>query len=299
MITTSSELANFCNKLHNQAWLAIDTEFVREKTYYAELSLIQICTQDGQLALIDPLCGLDLTSFWDILASDKIIKIFHSARQDIEVLFQLSNQMPQNIFDTQIAGFYSEMGDMAGLARTLETRLGVVLPKEQTRTNWHQRPLTPEQIEYALDDVRYLPELYSKIIAELNPHQTADLQSKFQQLLNPDLYHIQPDLAWQRIKGKNKLKSRGKAILRELAAWREEYAQQNNLPRPWVISDFGLVEISKRGCDSQDCLFKIKEIKPSSIRKHAAKILEIVARVKAEKQVEQEAKQLEQQAVSD
>lgn len=258
----------------NTEWLAIDTEFVRVDTYFPELSLVQIATPEKDFFLIDPLAITDnahptetpLQALVDLLANPNICKVFHSARQDIEVLFQLQNVMPQNIFDTQIAAIFLGNGDLAGFARVIEQQLGITLKKSQTRTNWHARPLSIGQIEYALDDVDYLVDLYKLCQQKLNPQQQAALQEDNNFLLQQDLYCIEPQQAWLKIKGIKKLKPKHLAILQTLAAWREQHAIDNNQPKKWSLSDEAMTAIASRPPKTVQALYKVPNIKASSVR---------------------------------
>lgn len=273
-LDTSKKLADFCAQLHHQAWFAIDTEFVRQETYYAELSLIQICTEQGELALIDPLAIEDLTPLWQLLINPDVIKVFHSARQDIEVLYQVSGLMPQAIFDTQIAGVFMGHGDLAGLARVIEAELGHILDKDQTRTNWHQRPLSEKQIQYALDDVRYLAPLYKKMRQTLTATQLNALAWDFEQFLNTALYDIDPDQAWLRLKGTTTLSQKQLGIIKALTAWRERKAIATNQPRRWVLPDEVIITLAKRPASTVEALYKVKDFNAGLVRQFGVEIIE-------------------------
>lgn len=273
-INTQPQLTEFCQQLEHQAWFVIDTEFVRKDTYYPELSLIQVCSEQGELALIDPLAIADMQVFWQLLANPKVAKVFHSARQDIEVLFQVGGLMPQAIFDTQIACVFLGHGDLAGLARVIEAEFGHTLDKAQTRTNWHQRPLSEQQIQYALDDVRYLAPLYKKLLGTLTPTQLNALEWDFNQLLNPELYHIPPDQAWCRIKGTQALSPKQIGIVHRLAAWREQTAINANLPRKWVVPDEAIITLAKRPVRAVEGLYKIKELNAGLVRQYGEAIIQ-------------------------
>lgn len=272
-ITTAQQLAEFCRPLHHQAWLAIDTEFVRQDTYYPLLSLVQICTQDGELAIIDPLTIEDMSSLWTLLADVNVCKVFHSARQDIEVLFQVGGLMPQAIFDTQIACVFLGHGDMAGFARVIEAELNVQIDKDQTRTNWHQRPLSDKQIAYALDDVRYLAPLYQKLQTHLTDEQKQALEWDFAQLLDATLYRIDPDQAWLKLKGTQHLNPKQLGIVKQLTAWRELTAIETNQPRKWVISDEAIIALAKRPARALEGLYKISELNAGQVRQHGEALI--------------------------
>lgn len=273
-IINDSKLAEFCKHLSHQAWFAIDTEFVRQDTYYAELSLIQIFSEQGDLALIDPLALEDMAPLWTLLANPSITKVFHSARQDIEILFQVGGLMPQNIFDTQIAGVFLGYGDMAGFARVIENELKVTLDKDQTRTNWHQRPLTSRQIQYALDDVRFLAPLYQKMQQQLTAMQKQALNWDFEQLLDASLYQVDPDQAWLRLKGTQNFSPKQLGMTKALAAWRERTAIELNQPRKWIINDDVILYLAKRPVRALEGLYKVPDLNAGLVRQFGEALIQ-------------------------
>lgn len=272
-ITTHSALDELCKQLSHQAWFAIDTEFVRQDTYYAELSLIQIYSEQGDLALVDPLVLQDMTPLWSLLANPAVTKVFHSARQDIEILFQVGGLMPQNVFDTQIAGVFMGYGDMAGFARVIEHKLNVSIDKDQTRTNWHQRPLTDRQIQYALDDVRFLAPLYQVMQQQLTDEQKQALKSDFEQLLDVSLYQIDPDQAWLKLKGTQNFSPKQLGLAKTLAAWRERTAIELNQPRKWIINDDVILYLAKRPVRALEGLYKVPDLNAGLVRQFGDAII--------------------------
>ncbi|WP_052501507.1 ribonuclease D [Thiomicrospira microaerophila] len=273
-ITHSDALLKICDHLANQAWLAIDTEFIRKDTYYPILALVQICTAEDELILVDPLPIDDLSPLWQLMANPKICKVFHSARQDIEVLFQLGQTMPQNLFDTQIAGVFLGYGDMAGFARVVEAEFSVILDKSMSRTNWLKRPLSEAQIQYALDDVRYLAPWYRKLQNTLTDEQKQALHDDIQQMLQPSLYTIDPDQAWLKVKGTKGFNAKRLGLVKALAAWREEQAVRQNLPRKWVINDEVIVSLAKRPVKEIESLYKVPGISASIVRQYGKHLIE-------------------------
>jgi len=246
VITTTQELQTFVQKIKDAKWLAIDTEFLREKTYYAKLCLIQV-EADGLRACIDPLSIDDMSSFAELMHNPSMIKVLHAAHQDLEILFQLTGDMPSPIFDTQTAASVLGIGDQMGYARLVEAMLGVALPKTQSRTDWSKRPLRDAQLEYAIDDVRYLAQLYPKMVEQLESQKRLQwLDKDFAKATNPKTYAINANQRWKKVKGNQVLKRPQLAILRELAAWREERAEQANRPRKWILSDDILVDMARR-----------------------------------------------------
>ncbi|CAN8139930.1 ribonuclease D [uncultured Thiomicrorhabdus sp.] len=290
-IETSQQLQHVCQQFIEAGveWLAVDTEFVRVDTYFPELSLVQVATPQKEFYLLDPIAILanarpseqqyPLQALVDLLANSKIRKVFHSARQDIEVLFQLQNVMPQNIFDTQIAAVFLGQGDLAGFARVIEAQLGVQLPKSQTRTNWHARPLSAEQIEYALDDVDYLVDLYQTCQTKLSQVQLSALQEDNDSLLQETLYITEPQQAWLKIKGTKRLKPKQLAIVQKLAAWRETHAVENNQPKKWSLSDEVIIGIAKRPPQTAQALYKVPNIKASSVREFGETLIQLIDEV--------------------
>jgi len=279
IIDQQADLEAFCEHLQTCPWIALDTEFVRTDTYFSILSLIQVQTHDGQAAIIDPIAIEDLTALWSIITHPNICKVFHSARQDIEVLYQVSGQMPVSIYDTQIACLFLHHGDLAGLARVVKAELNVTLEKDQTRTNWQQRPLTEKQLEYAINDVRYLAPLYEKLQTELTDAQQAALKEDFQALLNEDLYKIDIKAAGKKIKAAKKLPRKNKAVAYKLAEWREQFAIDHNKPKRWVMSDEVLVSIAKRPPKTPEALYKVPHIKASSVKNYGAEWVALIDEV--------------------
>jgi ribonuclease D len=267
-IDHTDDLVQFCQSIESSPWLAIDTEFVRTDTYFPILSLIQTQNPEGISAIIDPIAIDDLSPLWALLQNPHIVKVFHSARQDLEVLYQVSGHLPVNIFDTQIACLFLGHGDLAGLGRVVAAELNIKLEKDQTRTDWQQRPLTEQQLAYAIDDVRTLAPLYEKCLSQLTPEQLDALQQDFDALLDIRLYELSPEAAGAKIKATHKLSRKNRAIAYRLAEWRERHAIEHNQPKRWVLSDDVLVAIAKRPPDSVEALYKVPHIKPASIKRY-------------------------------
>lgn len=282
-LETSATLHEFCQQTsYSCQWIAIDTEFMRTNTFYAELSLVQIFTDQGEGAIIDPLAIKDLTPLWTLLANSKILKVFHSARQDIEILYQQAGMMPSAIFDTQIAALFLGHGDLAGLARVLKAELNIDIPKDQSRTNWNQRPLTDQQLAYAINDVKYLAPLYERLMEQLSAKQQFALKEDFDDFLTADLYDDNPTRTNERIKKANQLPPKNHAISNALAQWREGYAIANNKPRKWTLSDDCIISIAKRPPQSIDALYKVPNIKQASIKEFGKQWIAIIDKVFAE-----------------
>jgi len=242
-VDTAAQLAQLCEQLASAEALALDTEFTREKTYYAKLGLIQIASRDV-VACIDPLAISDLQPLLQLLQNPQITKIIHAARQDLEVLWQNYQIMPQPLFDSQIAASLLGIHEQISYATLVEQLLQVKLDKAHTRTDWCQRPLTQEQIHYAADDVRYLIALYPLLRDNLKSKQRLSwLEQEGQTLCNSERYQIKLDQLWQQVSGQQRLTPAQLAILRALTAWREQRAQRLNRPKQWIVRDEILVEL--------------------------------------------------------
>ncbi len=244
LIQTQQGLADLCAALASAEFVAIDTEFVRERTYYPGLCLVQLAT-DELLALVDARAELDLGVLLDALARPDLVKVLHSARQDLEIFFILAGAVPGPVFDSQVAAACLGYGDQLSYARLANELLGIDLGKSHARTDWARRPLAPEQLKYAADDVRYLVTMYHRLSAELaEKNRKHWLEDAFGKLIDPTLYMPQPELSYKRIRGTRRLRARAKARLVGLAAWRERLAMQMNRPRRWVVGDETLVALA-------------------------------------------------------
>jgi len=242
-IDNQESLAAICQQFTQSEFLALDTEFFRQTTYYPILALIQIC--DGrQIAIIDPLAIKDLSPLMTILYNKNIPKAIHSARQDMEIFYYLNQSVPDGLFDTQVCAALLGYGEQIGYAALVKQLLNVDLDKSQTRTDWLKRPLTQKQIDYAADDVRYLAKIYPLQKDKLTAlgRQTW-LDDDFQFLSSNSTYTPSPDTIWRKTKGINKLKKQKLAILKNLAALREQLAIEQNRPRRRVITDDVLIEL--------------------------------------------------------
>lgn len=243
-IDNQESLTAICQQFTQSEFLALDTEFVRQTTYYPILALIQIC--DGQqIAIIDPLAINDLSPLMTVLYNKNIPKAIHSARQDMEIFYYLNQSIPDALFDTQVCAALLGYGEQIGYATLVKQLLNVDLDKSQTRTDWLKRPLTQKQIDYAADDVRYLAKIYPLQKDKLTVLGRQNwLDDDFQFLSSNSTYAPSPDTIWRKTKGINKLKKQKLAILKNLAALREELAIEQNRPRRRVITDDVLIELS-------------------------------------------------------
>ena len=244
MIQTDQQLCDFLASIKSQTHLAIDTEFKRVDTYYPILCLVQIATQSNT-DCIDILAIEDLEPLFDKLYQQDSVWIVHSARQDIEALYYLSNRLPHQLFDTQIAAHFLNHPAQISYQKITEILQGVLLDKAYTRLDWTTRPLPEEAIEYALDDVLYLLKNYVQLLDQLIIEQKLDwLMADGHDLSNIDLYLPNLDQAWQKIKGLSRLPKSTHQKAAQLAAWRESQAVNKNKPRKWIMTDEQLIDYS-------------------------------------------------------
>jgi ribonuclease D len=278
MIETRDDLASFCEQIAGADYIAVDTEFVRDKTYYPRLCLIQIASPE-HIACIDPIVLKDLSPLATVLDNPEQIKIFHAARQDLEILYAELDVMPKPVFDTQIAATLLGLGEQIGYGNLVKAYLNVSLSKQHARADWEQRPLNQEQLAYAADDVRYLIQMYPLILRDLDKHGRRDwLENDFACLTDPSQYQIELDEQWQRVSGHQKLRRKQLAILQELCIWRERTAMDKDKPRKWIIADNNLIAIATQMPRSINKLSNIRGLSPSIIEKHGKAIINCVTR---------------------
>ncbi|MBU2883835.1 ribonuclease D [Psychrosphaera sp. B3R10] len=280
-IDDQNSLNEFCEQASEAPVLALDTEFVRTRTLNADLGLIQAF--DGKsLVLIDPLVDLDLEPFWQLLTNEKIVKVLHSCHEDLEVFKIYSNRMPKPLFDTQIAGQFLFQGKVLGFGASVLQEVGIELDKGEARTNWLKRPLSPQQLEYAANDVKYLLPLYHKLSEKLQQQgidqfNLAEANYKVElksQPKNLDLLYLDFGNCWQ-------LKPRELAILQELCSWRLDMAKKRNLALGFVVKDASLFAIAQKRPSDLASLKAIPGINPHEIRLHGNAIMTCVERGKA------------------
>lgn len=266
LIESPAALEDLAGRLDGEA-LALDTEFMRERTYRAELCLLQLASS-REAVCVDPLALSDLGALRGALGEGGPIKILHAGRQDLEVLSPVVGAITP-LFDTQIAAALAGFPAQVGYAELVRRLLDRELPKGQTRTDWSRRPLTPEQVEYALDDVRYLHALRDRLLAELaRLGREAWLKEDLGSLQDPALLVIDPEKAWQRFKGMQGFDEGRMALLRTLAAWRERRAISRNRPRGWILDDAVLRDIVQRVPRDRSALAQIPEM-PEGVVKHS------------------------------
>lgn len=275
-VSTQEQLEELCDMLQGSASIALDTEFMREKSYYAHLCLLQIAN-DHLIACVDPLTVPDMKPLLDIIFDKNILKVMHSARQDLEILNDIRDALPQPLFDTQVAATLLGYGDQVSYGTLVRDMLNVELDKSHTRTNWSQRPLDPGQLLYAEDDVRYLLEISKRQMRKLaDMGRDGWLDEDFAELTNEKNYNRPPGEAWQRIRGIRVLKGRHLAVLKELAAWRETRARKQDKPRKWILRDDVIVDLSRRMPETTGKLRSMRGIEPQVVKKIGQDIVEVI-----------------------
>ena len=276
-IRDADSLATLVGSLLRAPRLALDTEFMRERTYLAELALLQLC-DGGTPALVDPLAGLDLQPLMACLADPGRTKVLHAARQDLEVLLPLTGQPLAPVLDTQVAAALAGHAPQVGYGELVFKELGVALEKGQARTDWLRRPLSLAQSTYAADDVRYLLPLAGRLLARLGElGRLGWLAEETAALADPRLYTVDPATAWQRLKGIEACPPREQARLQALAAWRESRALRRNLPRSWVLADDLLREIGRRAPANLDALRALQLLQERTLDKLGDEIMAALA----------------------
>ncbi len=274
-------LTRLCQPLRGQPWIALDTEFMRTRTYYARLCLVQVATPDT-IACVDTLALPTIEPLLDVIYSPDVIKVIHSARQDLEVFADIRGAPPRPVFDTQIAASLCGYDDQIGYGSLVESVTGHKLPKLHTRADWETRPLPAEQLHYAEDDVRYLRDVYTFLARKLESLGRMEwLAEECAALTDPALYRNDPREAFRRLKQGHHLPPAGQTVLRELAAWREITAQRHNLPRGWVASDAALVETALAAPQTVETLGAIAGMGGAPSRKWGDEIIEAVRRGQA------------------
>lgn len=258
-ITTTAELAAFCDKIKGQPFVAVDTEFMRETTYWPKLCLIQAAAPSAE-ATIDPLAeGLDLEPFLEILRDGKILKVFHAARQDVEIFNNLQ-AMPKPLFDTQVAGMAAGFGEQIAYDALVRQMLKIELDKSSRFTDWARRPLTDNQLTYALADVTHLAKLYPMLRERLEREgRLAWVTDEMADLTDPANYDVEPDNAWKRLRPRRHT-AKYLAVYRAVAAWRERTAQLRDQPRGRILKDEAIDEIATQSPTDADGLDRLRSV---------------------------------------
>lgn len=279
MITTTEQLAEACARLARHPFVTVDTEFLRDATYYPKLCLVQLASPEEGL-LVDPIAkGIDLAPLLALMADPAVVKVFHAARQDVEIIWHLGRMIPSPLFDTQIAAMVCGYGDSVGYEQLANDLAKARIDKSSRFTDWSRRPLSEAQLSYALSDVTHLRDIYLHFQQELErTGRTGWLAEEMRVLSAPGTYDLQPEDAWTRLKGRVR-KPRELAILMELAAWRERQAQSRDVPRSRVLKDDALIDIVQRAPRGESELGELRSIPRGFERSQAgAEILAAVER---------------------
>ncbi len=244
LITTTSELADACQRFARHPFVTVDTEFLRETTFWPILCVVQVASDDEALAIDALAPDIDLTPLFALMADPDVVKVFHAARQDVEIFWKLAGQVPAPMFDTQVAAMVCGYGDQVSYSELAQSVCKVTLDKSSRFTDWARRPLAPAQIDYAIGDVTYLRDVYRALLAQLDKSgRRAWLDDEMKVLTSAATYEQHPERAWERFKTRAR-KPRDLAVLMDLAAWRESEAQTRDVPRARVLKDDVLIEVA-------------------------------------------------------
>jgi ribonuclease D len=259
-IVDTAELAAVCARMAKHPFITVDTEFLRETTYYPLLCVAQMATTD-EAVVVDALAeGLDLKPFFELLSDEKVVKVFHAARQDIEIVWNMSQSIPHPIFDTQVAAMVLGYGDSISYDQLVQRITGDTLDKSSRFTDWTRRPLSDHQLKYAVSDVTHLRDVYLKLSADLAARGRADwVEAEMSVLTSPETYRMDPERAWERLKSRVR-KPKELAVLIEVAAWREREAQSRDVPRGRVIKDDVIGDIAVQAPTSIEQLGKLRSL---------------------------------------
>ena len=246
VITTTAELAAACTRFAAHPYVTVDTEFLREETYWPKLCLVQMAGPEDAV-IVDPLArGIDLAPLYGLMSDQSVVKVFHAGRQDIEIFHAQASLIPKPMFDTQVAAMVCGHGESVSYGNLVKRILDIDVDKSSRFTDWSRRPLSETQLVYALGDVTHLRDVYLSLDEELRKTQRHSwLQEEMAVLADPGTYRLEPEDAWRRLKARVKNR-KAMATLVELAAWREEQAQAQNVPRPRVLRDEALYDIANR-----------------------------------------------------
>jgi ribonuclease D len=260
LLNDTDSLAQLCARLANEPYITIDTEFLRETTFWPQLCLVQVAGAE-EYALIDPLADrLDLAPLFDLLADNSVLKVFHAGRQDIEIFNFLTGSIPQNVFDTQIAAMVCGYGDQVGYDQIVRQTVGVSIDKSHRFTDWSRRPLNDAQLAYAAADVTHLRDVYEHLADILEAKNRAGwVAEEMATLLAPETYSVDPDQAWERLK----LRARKPiefAALKAVAKWREEVAQERDVPRRRILKDDAIYELAQQRPLSVEALGRLRAV---------------------------------------
>ena len=279
LITTTAELVDVCARMAQHPYVTVDTEFLRESTYYPLLCVAQIASPD-EAVVIDALAdGIDLAPFFALLTDETVCKVFHAARQDIEIVWHMAAKIPHPIFDTQVAAMVLGYGDSVAYDALVQKITGDTLDKSHRFTDWSRRPLADAQVAYALSDVTHLRDVYLKLSDDLRKRERVNwVGAEMDVLTSPDTYRADPARAWERLKGRAR-KPKDLAVLMEIAAWREREAQTRDVPRARVLKDDAVGDIAIQHPTTIEKLGHLRSLPKGFERSRwGAEIVEVVKR---------------------
>jgi ribonuclease D len=270
IVTGTDELAEICKRFAHFQYITVDTEFMRETTYWPKLCAIQMASPEESF-IIDALApDLDLAPFFKLMKNEKVVKVFHAARQDIEIVYHLGGLIPHPVFDTQVAAMVCGFGDSISYDQLVQRTSGARIDKSSRFTDWSRRPLSQKQIDYALADVTHLREVYLSLAARLDAQDRSEwVREEMEVLTSVDTYKMEPEDAWKRLKLRVR-KPTELAILQELAAWREREAQSRDVPRGRVIKDDAIYEIAQQQPTMPTALAQLRTVPKGFERSRAA-----------------------------
>jgi len=277
LISSTSELEVFCDKLASKPFVTVDTEFIRETTYWPQLCLIQAANSDIS-GMIDPLAeGIDLKPFIDLLTNKNVLKVMHGCRQDIEIFFNIAGIIPDPLFDTQVAAMACGFGDAVSYENLIKKTVGVKIDKGSRFTDWARRPLNDAQLSYALADVTHLRDAYTYLIAEIDKNDRMHwVKEEMQIILDPETYAQRPETAWKRLRMQDP-RPRVLGVLVEISAWREIQAKERNTPRNRIMKDDALREIALQAPTDKTALTRLRAVpKGFENSRHADGLLEAI-----------------------
>jgi ribonuclease D len=279
LITTTADLVAACERMSRHTFVTVDTEFLRETTYYPLLCVAQIATSD-EAVVIDALAqDLDLTPFFELMANEGVLKVFHAARQDIEIVWHQAKLVPRPIFDTQVAAMVLGYGDSISYDQLVQRITGDVIDKSNRFTDWSRRPLSAAQVTYAISDVTHLREVFLSLSADLQRRGRSEwVGEEMEVLTSPDTYRADPETAWERLKTRVR-KPKELSVLMEVAAWREREAQSRDVPRGRVLKDEAIGDIAMHAPTTMERLATLRSLPRGFERsKWGAEIIEAVKR---------------------
>lgn len=279
LVTTTHELAQACARFARHPFVTVDTEFLRETTFWPKVCVIQIASDDEAIAVDTLAEGIDLDPFFDLMRNEAVVKVFHAARQDIEIVWNLAKTIPTPLFDTQVAAMVCGFGDQVSYGELVQSVCRIPVDKSSRFTDWSRRPLSEAQIAYALADVTHLRDVYRALLAKLEKTGRIDwLADEMVGLTSPATYEQHPDNAWERFRHRAR-KPRDLAVLMEVAAWREREAQSKDVPRSRILKDDVMIEVALAAPRAADTLGNLRAFPRGMERSRAgAEILAAIER---------------------